>query len=82
MVGQHMYLAGSYPGPEIVKMISLKDISDCRELSSRQEEEDTRIILHALNVDKLYRENGVNAVSGYGSFGIFNTLFLTNDSQI
>ena len=60
MDGQKLYLAGSFPNPEIVKIISPKGISDCSELSITQEEADTRIILHAFNADKLYRENDVN----------------------
>ena len=42
---------------QTVKMIALNGITDCNDLSSTQEEADTRIVLHALNADKLYREN-------------------------
>ena len=40
-------------------MIALNGITDCSDLSSTQEEADTRIVLHALNADRLYRENKV-----------------------
>jgi hypothetical protein len=36
-----------------------KILTDCNDLSSTQEEADTRIVLYALNADKLYRENKV-----------------------
>jgi hypothetical protein len=37
----------------------LDGITDCNDLSSTQEEADTRIVLYALNADRLYRENKV-----------------------
>ena len=57
--GQKLYLAGSFKNPEMVKMIVLNGITDWSDLSSTQEEADTRIVLHALNTDKFYRENKV-----------------------
>ena len=56
---QKLYLARSFQNPETVKMIALNGITDCSDLSSTQEEADTCIVLHALNADKLYRENKV-----------------------
>jgi hypothetical protein len=42
-----------------VKMLNQNGMLDCSCLASSQEEEDTRILLHALHSDKLYQENNV-----------------------
>ena len=57
--GLSLYLAGLFSYPETVKMLNQNGMLDCSCLASTQEEADTRIILHALYSDKLYRENNV-----------------------
>jgi hypothetical protein len=57
--GLSLYLAGLFSYPETVKMLNQNGMLDCSCLASTHEEADTRIILHALYSDKLYRENNV-----------------------
>jgi hypothetical protein len=57
--GLSLYLAGLFSYSETVKMLNQNGMLDCSCLASTHEEADTRIILHALYSDKLYRENNV-----------------------
>ncbi len=68
-------------------MIALNGITDCSDLLSTQEEADTRIILHVLNADKLYRETKVKRshcgkISRHERSRAFDTSFSTNDKHV
>ena len=54
-VGQTLFLAGTFPNPEIVKKITNDQITDCTSLFSTQEEADTRLVLHALHADEHFK---------------------------
>ena len=47
-------MAGIFSDPILVKKINYIGISDCSDLYSSHKEADSRIILHALYVDKMF----------------------------
>ena len=55
--GQTLYLAGAFKSPEIVKMVDYEGVSDCSHLFSNHEEADTRMVLHAMQADTIFRKN-------------------------
>jgi hypothetical protein len=58
LLGNLYYIAGSFGNPEIVKVVSDQEVSDCPDLYSTQEEVDTRMIPQALHADKRLKELG------------------------
>ena len=57
--GLTLYLAGSFYNPEVVKKVVANQVSDCVALYSTQEEADTRIILHVLDMDEQFGQRNV-----------------------
>ena len=55
--GQTLYLAGAFKSPEIVKMVDYEGVSDCSHLFSNHQEADTRMVLHAMQADTIFRKN-------------------------
>ncbi|KAK3096470.1 hypothetical protein FSP39_000527 [Pinctada imbricata] len=56
--GKTLYMAGAFDNPDIVKKFTTEEVNLCEELGSTQEEADTRIILHLINIDSSFKRSG------------------------
>ncbi|KAK3108281.1 hypothetical protein FSP39_004793 [Pinctada imbricata] len=55
--GKTLYMTGAFDNPDIVKKFTTEEVNLCEELGSTQEEVDTRIILHLINIDSSFKRS-------------------------
>jgi hypothetical protein len=54
--GDSLYIAGPFTDPNVAKKISSVGVSSCADLYCSHEEADTRMLLHVMHADRVWKK--------------------------